>query len=298
MAVASGAAKSIQRGWTLSLTGSGHLFVYHLGASQRLLDVPTQSSHPTTNVHHVVGTSGGAIAAAIVASGISIPDYAQAFIEQRGRGLHLLEEFWKNHESSSPRKRNDIGLHIATTRCEDGASKVFSYDNIHKTLNNNDDKQQLLECIRASCLIPPTFHPLDILSSTKSYPDQEGIPLEDPLTGLNFYVDGGIATPAPMVFPDHEEDEGDGSVQHTTRVIVSPIAGTCKETARISPAMSKGWWPHIHVPHDMGIQLSWSNLRALSMATGNVTSTELQNWYQRGQDDAGYFVESLESLCE
>ena len=145
----------------------------------------------------------------------------------------------------------------------------------------------ILQSIRASCVIPQTFHPLDIVSSPTPYPEHEGILIEDAQDGVGFYVDGGIATPAPV---KEQEAEGD---ERTTRTVISPVVGTSLATERISPRDRGGWWlPQVRVRHDMGVRLSLFNLRALQMATGNVSSTELRNRYQRGYDDADWFSKS------
>ena len=138
------------------------------------------------------------------------------------------------------------------------------------------------------------------MSSPSPYPDHHGIPIDDPVEGLQFYVDGGIATPAPIQHSDptyveyrpEEEDEDQQDKNEPTRIIISPVAGTSDDTARISPSRSATWWPQIHVRHDLGCFLDWGNLRALRAASGSVSSTELQDWYQRGQDDAHYFLET------
>eukprot|EP00977_Amphora_coffeiformis_P007007 scaffold1519_cov166-Amphora_coffeaeformis.AAC.7 len=266
----------------LSMTGSGHLLVYQLGACRTLLQ-QCRGAAPPLAVDHVVGASGGAIAAAVLAANIPIDDYAHAFIQQRGRGMKLLQDYWSQHVSSESSAPNSSalrpGLHIATTRCEDGSSKIFSFDRL-------DDKERIFDCIQASCLIPPTFHPLDIMSSPSPYPEYEGLPIDDPVEGMDFYVDGGISTPAPMIVSKLEV-EGNELI---TRVIISPVAGTSKHAARISPR-TRGWWPQIQARHDMGLYLSWSNAKALRAASGNVSSSELQNWYDRGQDDAQRFLE-------
>lgn len=284
--MANAATATTTRRLCLSLTGSGHLLVYQLGACRTL---QLQQDESIT-IDHVVGASGGAIAAAVMAADISIDDYAQAFIRQRGNGMNLLQEFWSHtRTTSSPNtsrntdKKASVGLHIATTRCQDGSSKVFSF-------NTLEDPERIFQCIRASCLIPPTFHPLDIVSSPSPYPDREGLAIDDPVEGVDFYVDGGIATPAPM-FDDSLVASSDTALLE--RVIISPVAGTSQyAAARISP---RGGWPRfqIQVCHDMGMELSWNNLRTLQAASGNVTSNELQRWFDRGQDDAGRFLDAF-----
>jgi predicted acylesterase/phospholipase RssA len=304
---------------TLSLSGSGHLLVYQLGACRVLLqqqlqtrtDGTTKDSFTLPKITNVVGASGGAIAATVVAlsslqsssSSFSlIEDYAQAFITQRGQGIQLLQDFWKKlEEESSASSRNTsvdtIGLHIATTRCEDGASKLFSFPHHHITATTQRNK--ILDCIRASCCIPPSFHPLDLVSSSSPYPEQEGFPIHDDVVGIQFYVDGGIATPAPMLVPpEMDNDDGKNNSTVPRTILVTPITGTSDHTLRISPGGTTSYWytPQIHFHHDMGCYMSIANIKALQMASGmNVSSSELHSWYQRGQDDAHLFWQNNSS---
>ena len=103
----------------LSLTGSGHLLVYQLGACRSLL------KHDKVELRHVVGASGGAIAATVVAclSSDRLDEYAARFIEKRGGGLELLREFLGRNDT----KESTTTLHIATTRCADGQGQLFSF---------------------------------------------------------------------------------------------------------------------------------------------------------------------------
>lgn len=296
---------------TLSLTGCGHLLVYQLGACRQLL-LAHDNSDDNFLIRHVVGASGGALVAAIVAnkSSISLEDYATAFIQARGRGLELLQQFWSSpNDATTPvsnkgsnNNNNFINLHIATTRCEDGSAHVFSFAASDLMNQPHTSRDQILTCIRASCLIPPTFHPVDVVASSPSpYPNHEGIAIQDAQGNWGYHVDGGIAAPAPVVVPHYDNDADHWKETTTRRIIISPIAGTSARTARISPTTTgrRGWsssffvLPQIQVQHDMGIQPSWFNLRALQMASGNVTSTELQSWYDQGQDDAKRFLESI-----
>jgi predicted acylesterase/phospholipase RssA len=375
-AAAAGRSSIATTNVTLSFSGSGHLLVYQLGACQTLLHYQQQQQQQSGNkrlqITDVVGASGGAIAATVVAlthqqqqlqqrspqssSSSFLEDYVHAFITQRGRGLQLLQELWPTMEQHDERtvqeqKQEDpdtssfsssstLGLHIATTRCEDGTSQIFSFgapDHHHNNMSywtsstTPQRTKRIMDCLQASCLIPPSFHPLDLVSSPSPYPDYEGYPLttEDGIVGTQFYVDGGIATPAPtlvVALPSSSsssslgeaEPEDDQDHTRTTektsdpnppspqqRILITPIAGTSsQQTLRISPSFPPngvvgfvGWYgrPQIQLRHDMGCYISWSNVKALQAASGNVSSSELQSWYQRGQDDAQQFLDK-ESL--
>lgn len=237
----------------LSLSGSGHLLVYQLGAARVLLK-------GALNVQHVVGSSGGAIVATLVAHGIDLDDYANDFITTRGHGMKLLRE--RLQESSTTLEAGP-SLSICTTRCSTGELHLFDFE-------NDTTSELLLPALEASCKIPTSFHPWDIMSSARSYGDSEGV-----LVGGDYHVDGGIAAPAPPTPPG------------LTRILISPIVGNSTQSVRISPSTSlKTWWPSLQLSHGFGAQASFANLRALRAAAGMTTSSELQDWYQRGQDDA------------
>jgi predicted acylesterase/phospholipase RssA len=245
----------------LSLTGSGHLLIYQLGACKVLLE-------NKLNIKHVAGASGGSIAATVVTQ---IPhlleDYARDFMSTRGRALSLLKDALEDASTST--ERDAPSLHIATTRCRDGQGHLVSFSTPIL------DHRRLLTSLEASCLIPPSFHPWDIFSSTPTtYPEQDGIVLEDGYA----YVDGGIATPAPPTPPDCD------------RLVVSPVRGSSSITNRISPAQSSWSIGELRAQKDFGVQLSWQNLRTLRASAGLVSSHELMEWYQQGQEDAQHYV--------
>jgi hypothetical protein len=263
-----------RRPLALSLTGSGHLLVYQLGVVQTLL---LQQQHHHLNIQHVVGASGGALAAAIMTQ---IPhrleEYAHAFIQKRGGGLSLLRDFLE-----ADRRCGDTTTTSKTTTSSaamlHGRSKqallLFSWP--------SDDNCTTLP--QRHVKVPGGFHPWDVLSSVPvTYPEEDGIILSNGAA----YVDGGIATPAPPT-PDS-----------CRRVIVSPLAGTSSSSnnasaiIRISPdsghnSTARTKWGQMQATYDFGIDLlSWGNLRALRAATGAVSSAELFEWYERGQEDA------------
>jgi len=248
----------------LSLTGSGHLLVYQLGACRTLLK-------STVNIQHVAGSSGGAIVATLLAKGLDLDDYACDFIKTGGRGFSLLKDRLTNTN-----KETVPVLSICTTRCRDGQLQVFDFGPDDDASDGRDASLLLSPALEASCRIPPSFHPWDILSSSRSYAHTEGI-----LIGDESYVDGGIAAPAPP------------TPATLRRILISPIAGASKNDWRISPSSiyTSNYWPSIRLDHDFGVDASMGNLRALRAASGMTTASELQEWYQRGQDDAIRFLE-------
>jgi predicted acylesterase/phospholipase RssA len=253
-------ASSISRGIALSLSGSGSLFVYQLGACRSLL----QSA---VTIRSAVGSSGGAIAATVLAKAPnSIEEFVNDYIQGRGNGLDLLRDLLKNsHETPIC---DELG--ICTTICRNGKSKIF-----HFQPNDKERDEMILECVEASCRIPRTFHPWDVFSTNVTYPEEDGIWIED-----DYYVDGGIAAPAPPTTAE-------------PRLIISPVSGTSTHSHRISPddrSLSVG---QLNAEVDFKTKLSWQNLQAISTSMGMASAELLRDWYQRGQDDASQYIERI-----
>jgi len=186
-------------------------------------------------------------------------------------------------------------LHIATTKCVDGSHHLFSFTGRSRfqSISTNWTTDEVLKAVKASCTIPASFHPSDILWTSQSlqYPDSDGV-----LVDGVYHCDGGIAAPAPGTPWDN-----DGGV---CPIIVSPIsAGSLSIFDRIQNTEV----PKRISPEDDSFRLlplsslkcrggftvkpSMQNLRALRMASGLVSSGELQGWYDRGVEDAIRMVE-------
>ena len=247
----------------LSLTGSGHLLVYQLGACRVL------SKSTFLYIHQVAGSSGGAIVATLMALNLDLDAFAQSFLRTRGQALPLIQE----------QLQQDITmkgpvLSICTTKCRDGREQMFDFP-----FGSSSVDPRLMPALMASCRIPGSFHPFDILSSSNSFADSEGVRIDN-----NFYVDGGIAAPAPPTLPT------------LRRIVISPIAGGQSSSEsnddgwRVSPNGSR-FCISIHLRHHFRVDASIANVRALRAAVGMTTESELQSWYQRGQDDARRFEE-------
>jgi predicted acylesterase/phospholipase RssA len=252
----------------LSLTGSGHLFVYQLGALKVLIDaVGKDGNAGGVVIDHVSGSSGGAIAATVMSLfPTSLTDFARDFIQRKGSGLRLLRD---HVESITSLQEVGATLSICTTRCHDGQAILFPF---------TAHKERLIKYVEASCTIPPSFHPVDLLSSSavSTYPDDDGITID----GTN-YVDGGIAAPAPP------------TPQGFRRVVISPVSGCCTlADDMICPAASYRFFT-IKIRGGFRVNPSVPNLRVLRASTGLTTSTELQSYYDMGQQDGETFVHKL-----
>jgi hypothetical protein len=232
------------------------------------------SKSSSLHIHQVVGSSGGAIVATLMALNLDLDAFAQSFLRTRGQALSLLQE----------QLQRDIimkgpALSICTTQCRDGREHMFDF-----SIGSTSLDPRLMPALIASCRIPGSFHPFDILSSTNSFADSEGVRIDD-----NFYVDGGIAAPAPP------------TLSTLRRIIVSPIAGKSLSSKsddnswRVSPNGSPFCLP-MTLRHNFRVDASVANVRALRAAVGMTTGSELRSWYQKGQDDARRFEEeTLES---
>ena len=217
----------------------------------------------------LVGSSGGAIAAAVVGM---MPDrleeYASAFVQRRGGGLDLLQHMLLEEDEAMKQPSREI--QVCATKCLDGSAHLFRFP-----ANQETNRERLVRCVRASCSIPLSFHPWDILSSSSpvTYPESEGLEIDG-----DFFVDGGIAAPAP---PTPAELQ---------RLVVSPISGGSKGE-RISPDDDTLGGPFdLPCRGGFSVRPSLQNARALQIAMGGATSAHLQKWYDLGQKDAERYL--------
>lgn len=342
------ATKSI----SLSFSGAGHLLTYHLGVSLAILNhihltenvkrvitakkrkgtekTPSNNaieshfrslskSKPLPPIKSVAGSSSGAIAAVIFTKlPHRLDEYAQEFIETRGKAFEILstmlldeERHWStNITKDDVGNRNNFGsdtivsvdpskrkyapsLYVAATRCKDGSSHFFRFNtnDMYSTISSSWNTDSILEAVKASCTIPPSFHPFDIFPGVfvdqVTYPDEEGIQIEG-----KYYVDGGISSPAPII------PSLDGSSKH---VIVSPISYGRKNKFtedkfyRISPndnSLKLLPIQNIKCRSEFLVKPSLQNLRSLRVAGGMASTDELREWYVRGIEDGNTTIQA------
>lgn len=281
---------------TLSFSGAGHLFPYHLGVASAIKTKNeqqqiVQSIFSNIPIKAVSGSSSGAIAAAAFVhfTNDGIKEYADRFISDGGRAMYHFKNMLEEGKDYVVDQPGNTSLHIATTRCSDGSLHLFDFppNNDVLTQQQSSDKDHLIRCLEASCKIPQTFHPSDVLPSKwpSIYADEEGI-----LIHGSYYVDGGISAPAPPTPFDSKEDGA-------CRLIVSPISGSnhYKEdnvVIRISPKDDSWKFPmDITCRGGFTVHPSVQNVQAMQVSAGVASPQILQDWYERGIDDARSILE-------
>jgi len=330
--------KSSRQFLSLSFSGCGHLLPYHLGVAASILQnakpneirrgqakmvKPKYESRPLLPpIQAVSGSSAGAIAAVILAR---IPhrleEFADSFLSKKGQALTILQSMLFDEErlimngydhggasssiiAENSRRAKSPTLYIATTRCHDGASHLspFSDPTIFSNISCTWSTDDILLGVRASCAIPMSFHPFDLVkfpfTQQLTYPETEGITLSDGYS----HVDGGIVAPAPR----SPHDEMSGAIP----VIISPISfrsssrtmqRTKNGVLRISP--NDETWRllpirNISLRGGFEVRPSIQNLRALRVASGVTSTEELKDWYQLGMEDGEAMYEGInEDFC-
>ena len=136
--------------------------------------------------------------------------------------------------------------------------------------------------------------------SPSTYPDGDGICIND-----KWYVDGGIAAPAPPTPFDH--------IDNAIQVVISPISGspiedtegyfgeegvnrcTCKQTHRISPTDdTRRLLPfELRLRGGLSVFPSMQNLRALGISAGAASRDDLMRWHDAGRVDGEVFINNL-----
>ena len=269
------------------------------------------------SIRGVAGSSSGAIAAVVFSKmPHRIEEFAERFIKKRGKALETLASMLHEEETHWTAKNDVVGnenqntkvevsidqtltkatapsIYIATTRCKDGMPHLFRFSNnqIYSTISSNWNTDVILKTVKASCMIPSSFHPIDLFPSfwddSLHYLDEEGICIDG-----TYYVDGGIAAPAP-----HVPLLKSGSKS----IIISPISyaggsNLDENTYRISPS-DDSWrllpFRNITCRNQFLVKPSIQNVQALRVASGTTNPTELQEWYDRGVADADAIMSKL-----
>jgi len=330
----------------LSFSGGGLLLTYHLGMASYLLR-PDGPLRP--RVTRFVGVSGGALAATACAllgpeallgfavryacrgqawsgllnalqvgsPGLGVGQHADDHAARpQGNALGEGSASRDSHSRTSgahggadaAARLSDV-LYIGATECSTGRAVLFS---------RFGSNEQIARCLLASCAIPASAHPLDLLRSRNTYPDTSGVVVPPacewdggPPPGAGAaampgaggrlpwsphgvaYVDGGLSAAAPLL-------------PHALRchtLTISPIAGPRGVIAR--PRADRP--AHLHLcPSDASLRvplvapalagmrcyLSAQNLRALS-ASVHAPPEALKGWYERGAADAELFERGM-----
>ena len=155
-------------------------------------------------------------------------------------------------------------------------------------LGTFDTRENLLQAVRASCHIPASFHPLDMLRSRAApyYPAAEGIKVG----AEEYFCDGGISAAVPQLPP---------LAPSTTLVQVVPIAGPRGGSGgddvgveRISPG-DFPFFPSASIA-GLPVYLSLGNARALALSVGGGSPEALTEQFKLGEMDASTWWEHWE----
>jgi predicted acylesterase/phospholipase RssA len=295
---------------TLRFSGCGHLLPYHLGVASVFLEETSRSTRKRSlpPIKAVSGSSAGAIAAVMYAKlPHRIDEFVSDFIEQRGNALKILTKMMYEEENAANSEtggRNGTivswhkkvappRLSIATTKCRDGSVHMFTFtgNTLYKSISSTWTTDKVLNVVKASCTIPNSFHPMDMLSQSR-YPIEEGIEIDG-----EYHVDGGIAAPVPHTSRDGEEG--------AHAIVVSPISkgdsfifkdSKKNEMSRISP-IDTSWRllpvGSVKLNGNFDVKPSVQNLKCLRMASGLVSSSELREWYEMGMTDSISMINKL-----
>lgn len=259
----------------LSFSGSGHLLAYHLGVARHLV--------PKLQPAAVAGSSGGAIVAAAVSilpQG-EIEDFAEEVLASRDGFRTLVRRL----EMAQP-PADDL-LFVCATKCRTGQAVLLS---------RFSDRERLRQCVVASCAIPPSAHPFDLVR-TSTYPEREGVIVhpschpdhaDDRLPYSphgDAFVDGGLSAAAPLV-PGFRN------------VTISPISGPQGRFSdrhfHLCPIDTSPRFPFAPRLAGMRCYLSIANLQALPASVA-ISPSLMRDWYDRGGADAQRFLDAPEA---
>lgn len=271
----------------LCFAGSGCLAAYQLGVIRCL------QRHGTpllSRVTHVIGCSGGALAAAVLAHA---PAHTELAIEHSLRCQNMsgveaalaaaasrVDESRKTHTTLSVRP---VLVVAAATAAAPRRLRLFAHW---------ESTDELLSCLRASCHIPSDFHPLDAVSpfassytSAVSFRGQE-------------LIDGGLAAASPTLCAGSlleldlaGSNWGSSSGQHARlspdNVIVSPFAARFSGM-HIAPSGPTSW-KQVSISGTK-FYANAANARRAIVAMGGGAPEEMQKFVQEGEADCERFL--------
>ena len=247
----------------LSFSGSGHLLCYHLGVARVL----------ASNREWVFlsGASGGAVVACVTAA--LHPDDQRRFVTQYATRCRSLTGIRELLPDDAHMRAMSAGLHVQLTACETGQATMLS---------TFADRAELIDALFASCRIPRSFHPLDMLrgGAALKYPANEGKRVRG-----TPYVDGALSSLCPSP-----------AVAGATTLKVCPLAALPSEFL-ICPekpsTVGKGI-PNIGLGHrtvgGLPLHACLSNLKLLQAGAFGAAPRELERLYDDGCADAERYL--------
>jgi len=269
-----------QKRTALALGGCGHLVMYELGVAVYLM-------RKKVRIDYFSGSSAGAI----VATACSTLWGRSEFIKFVDCVLDSGDVFGCLRKEMLELPK-DNSLFVCVTKCKTGEPKL---------LTHFDSQEQLSRALIASCTIPASAHPFDLLQNGQKYPEHQGIwlpqscvyetlTLNQSKREQDAYIDGALSASIPSLIP-----------HANCTISVSPIAGLGPrwsnsnhgDNIHICPPDTSLRIPFI-IPKLAGLPcfLSLANLRALPCALFGGNLDFRQRWYDAGMTDAELVLSS------
>uniref|UniRef100_A0A8C3W0R9 Omega-hydroxyceramide transacylase n=1 Tax=Catagonus wagneri TaxID=51154 RepID=A0A8C3W0R9_9CETA len=247
---------------SISFSGSGFLSFYQAGVVDAFRDLAPRMLE---TAHRFVGTSAGAVIAALAVCGIEMDEYLRVlnvavaevkkyFLGPLSPSCKMAQRMRKFLYEALPENSYKIAtgkLHVALTRVKDGESVVVS---------EYTSKEELIEALYCSCFIPVYcgFIP----------PTYRGVR----------YMDGGFTNMQPCSF-------------WTDSITISTFSGQQDICPRDCPAIF-----HDIRMFNCSFQFSLENITRMTHALFPPDLVILHNYYYRGYDDAVLYLSRLNAV--
>lgn len=273
----------------LCFAGSGCLAAYQLGVVRCL---QRHGSPLLSRVTHVVGCSGGALVAAVLARAPAHTDLAieHSLLCRNITGVEAVltaaaaaATASKGGGADAPYWSSELPTLVVAAATAAAPRRLRLFSNWGCTT-------ELLTCLRASCHIPTDFHPLDVVSpyasSYASFVEFRGYQL----------IDGGLAAASPTLCAasliELDSDQRHNSSRQRlamppANVIISPFAGKFND-AHIAPSGPTSW-KCISVA-DQKFFANAANARRGLVALAGGGPEEMQAFVGEGEADCERFL--------
>jgi hypothetical protein len=257
-----------------------------------------------SRVTHVIGASGGALVASVLARAPHRIDEAiEGALECRNHTAvtRILESHSPRSFASPLARGARLVVSTADAEAPGLVEHRFSFSALDRQDNSLDaaaasapapqDAADLPECLRATCTVPVGLHPLDLLLPQFAF-GRSTLGRGHMFRGREL-VDGGLFSFAPLV---SASEVGPGSVVQNICVIPFELAGN-RDLLRtsISPRHegSKSSLdflrPWINI-RGTRLRASMANARLASVALSGASEAEMRSIVDRGHEDCAQFL--------